>query len=209
MNLKVNTLALDIGTKTGWSISSGGVVGSGTFETATQKEILAQKKQGFERRLDLRFARLFGFVRTCIAEHSIGLVIFEDVIFCSSQSQAQLWGRLSGAVWAGVEISTPKPGIIGVPVGTLKLFATGNGSAQKEDMLSAFQRVHPEYKFAHTPDDNEIDALWLMAYAKAAEEGRVAYSSIWERKRQRQKDKREKLKFKLEWLKRKSSSSSG
>jgi Holliday junction resolvasome RuvABC endonuclease subunit len=48
----------------------------------------------------------------------------------------------------------------GVPVGTIKQFATGKGNAPKEVMIKAMQAL------GHAPtDDNEADALALLHWA--------------------------------------------
>jgi hypothetical protein len=44
----------------------------------------------------------------------------------------------------------------------LKKFATGNGRADKIEMIRAAQRLKPGVS-----DDNEADALWLLEYALA------------------------------------------
>ncbi len=50
----------------------------------------------------------------------------------------------------------------GVPVGTIKKFATGKGNASKEAVIAAM------YALGHNPeDDNQADAIALLHYAYA------------------------------------------
>jgi hypothetical protein len=51
-----------------------------------------------------------------------------------------------------------------VPVGTLKKFATGNGSADKESMKKAAKRDNLDVRDL---DDNAIDAYWLAKWGLA------------------------------------------
>lgn len=87
--------------------------------------------------------------------------------------QAQLWASLRAAVWLhgrdGLQIDC-------VPVGTLKKFATGNGSATKDLMAKALGCVVTATGIKSRPfsftldgrdiDDNEIDAKHLLRFAK-------------------------------------------
>ena len=50
----------------------------------------------------------------------------------------------------------------GVPVGTIKKFATGKGNANKEDMIKAAGDLFPDQIIE---DDNQADALCLLQYA--------------------------------------------
>lgn len=52
----------------------------------------------------------------------------------------------------------------GIPVGTIKKHATGKGNASKDEMIAAARNL------GHSPaDDNEADALALLAYARSLE----------------------------------------
>ena len=52
----------------------------------------------------------------------------------------------------------------GIPVGTIKKHATGKGNASKDEMIAAARQL------GHSPaDDNEADALALLAYARSLE----------------------------------------
>jgi Holliday junction resolvasome RuvABC endonuclease subunit len=54
----------------------------------------------------------------------------------------------------------------GVPVGTIKQFATGKGNAPKDAMIQAMQAL------GHAPtDDNEADALALLHWATKHHKG--------------------------------------
>ena len=220
---RVNTLALDIGTNSGFAVvSKGRLALSGTWTLASTKELIAAKKQGWERRLDIRFTKLYHLVKETIAEFEIERVVFEDVIFCTSQAQAQLWARLSGALWGAVLTAPRGIDVQCIPVPTLKSFATGHGNADKSLMAEALFRKFPgAYRMrieeiipkssrgpAHENrltkvetntdmDDNEVDAIWLAEFSKAVDEGTESFSSIWERKKEAKRAATEKRKAKL------------
>ena len=47
--------------------------------------------------------------------------------------------------------------------GTLKLYATGNGKAEKHEMQAAAEALNPTIEIL---DDNHCDALWLLHWAQ-------------------------------------------
>lgn len=161
-------LALDLGTATGYAYSDphDGLV-CDTWKLASPKEVTAWGKDRSSRRCDPRIGRLFDLVRTLDAKHWFDVIIFEDVQFSSSTYQVQLWSSLRAAVWLGCAIVKPKH-FDCVPVKTLKLFAAGNGNADKDAMLAAAKRK----KLLDCPadfddlDDNAIDALHLYDWAQ-------------------------------------------
>ncbi len=207
------TLCLDLGTNTGFCIK--GAV-SGTICLATNKELVEARKTGMERRLDPRFKRLFEFVTKTVENNNVKRIVFEDVIFMTSQAQAQLWARFSAVIWA-VAI-THNLETEAVPVGTLKKFATGNGGADKNDMAEALKRKYERRYDIRTEtvkdkpvkiltvstgcderdlDDNEVDAIWLGEFAEEVDAGRLNFSSIWSRKNDAKKAKKEKKSLKV------------
>lgn len=169
----MNILALDLGTKTGYAALINGQQVSGTILLASEKELKAAKTQNLDRRNDIRIHRLHTHIGNQHSTSRLDWIFFEDVQFLSTQLQAQLWASLRAAVWLhgrdGLQIDC-------VPVGTLKKFATGNGAATKDMMAHAlgcrvFKTGVKSRPFEYTLnerelDDNEIDALHLLNFAK-------------------------------------------
>lgn len=194
----MSTLAIDLGTKTGWATDGD----SGTEILATEKELAEQRKLGNERFLDLRFLRLLAFVKDQIRAGA-RRIVFEDVQFASTQMQAQLWSSLRAAIWAAAAPFQARPGLdesgqvqaVCVPVGTLKKFASGTGAAQKEDMAAALLASCPAYA-DRAMDDNEIDAIWLLKFAEAVDAGQETWTGPYARKKAAKAAKREKAKAK-------------
>ncbi len=198
----MKTLLLDLGTQTGWAVLEGGtLLQSGTLPLATEDELAHQRRQGQERTCDLRFARLYGLILQHI-DQGTTRIVFEDVLFSNTQMQTQLWASLRTAIWAAA-LKHPGLSVFGIPVATLKRFATGNGRAQKADMAQALIRAAPDYfpnmldgyvvKADRTlADDNEVDAIWLARYVQSVDRGERSFLGVRQRKLAAKVDRREK-----------------
>ena len=185
------TLALDLGTHTGWALMVGReIVASGTIHLATEVELAAQRLDGRERSLDVRFLRLLGFINAKLAGR-VDRVIFEDVTFIGSRMQGQLWASFRTAIWAAA--ATKSFSILCVHTGTLKAFAAGHGGAGKPEMAQALISSVPGTstgaggmgvirKDGAVMDDNEIDAIWLARFAAAVDAGKEQIQSAHQRR---------------------------
>jgi len=164
----MRTLALDLGTRTGWALHSQAddmdnspIFESGTWVLATPKEITTQAKADKSRCCDVRFQRLQDYIT---ALGFVDEIVFEDVEFSTYTYQTQLWAGFRTVVSLRYLRQCPK--ITAVPVGTLKKFATGRGNADKKAMAIALDRALPYFKTrSPAPDDNEVDAIHLLRYA--------------------------------------------
>jgi len=141
-------LALDLGTETGWALNTD-PVSYGTWHN---------KQSRFEGG-GMRFLR---FRKTLTELHD--LQQFEDVYFEEIRRHlgtdaAHVYGGMLAHLTAWCE----ERGIPyeGVPVGTIKRFATGTGNAPKDLMLAVARSWGYEPK-----NDNEADALCLLKWAK-------------------------------------------
>jgi Holliday junction resolvasome RuvABC endonuclease subunit len=157
-------LALDLGSTTGFAWGNADTrfptdVGSKTW--ATEKELRVMRHDRGDRRGDLRIIRFYDWLTTAHSPLKFDAVVFEDVQFASSLAQTQLWSSFRTTVW----LAFPKTLIEAVPVGTLKKFATGFGSASKDAMAAAMERQHPVL-LNECSDDNAVDAAWLWLWAR-------------------------------------------
>ena len=93
-----------------------------------------------------------------------GAVVFEEVRAHAGTLAAQVYGGFLAHLTAWCERKAAP--YLGVPVATIKRHATGKGNAPKEDVIRAVraQGFLPK-------DDNEADALALLAWAIANEIG--------------------------------------
>ena len=83
----MKTLTLDLGTDTGWVIMEDGLpFRSGTLYLATDEELELQRREGRERTLDIRFARIHAFISDQIRQ-GVVRIVFEDVEFASTRMQ--------------------------------------------------------------------------------------------------------------------------
>ena len=195
----MKTLTLDIGTDTGWVVMEDGLpLRSGTLHLATDDELELQRKEGRERTLDIRYSRIYAFIKEQVQE-GVVRIVFEDVEFASTRMQAQLWTSLRTAIWAAALLN-PHISVFGVPVATLKQFAAGNGHVQKPEMARALVNLLPgSYqldgervrKLDGSPaDHNEVDAIWLALYTQAVDRGQRSFLGLHQRKMLRAAERR-------------------
>ena len=151
-------LALDLGTTTGWALRSG--AGAVTSGTVTFKP---SRFEGGGMRF-LRFRRWLDEVNDLVG--SLERVVFEEVRRHAGTDASHAYGGFLATLTAWCEQkSFPYEG---VPVGTIKRYATGKGNADKAAMIAAMRARG----FAPA-DDNEADALALLLWATDAEGGRA------------------------------------
>jgi Holliday junction resolvasome RuvABC endonuclease subunit len=143
--VKCGILALDLGTKTGWAICAPGGIHSGVWD------LKPDRFSGAGMRF-VRLQRLLGQLP------KPGRVVFEEVRRHVATDAAHAYGGFMATLTAWCE--EQKIPYEGIPVGTIKKFATGKGNADKGMMIAAAM------VWGHNPaDDNEADALALLHYA--------------------------------------------
>ena len=148
-------LALDLGTTCGWALST-----HDSIITSGSESFKPQRFEGGGMRY-LRFKRWLTEVKQCSG--GIDTVYFEEVRRHVGVDAAHAYGGFLATLTAWCEHhSIPYQG---VPVGTIKKYATGKGNASKEQMIASI-RVR-----GHKPaDDNEADALALLHWAIETQE---------------------------------------
>lgn len=168
-------LALDLGTTFGYAVEADDYpLSCGSVLLATPKEIKYQAKLRMDRRCDMRFLRFVRHLRCLCTSFHPDWMVFEDVQFASTSKQAHLWATWRAAVWlvanefSGVEIEC-------CPVGTLKKFATGSGTADK-GVMAEYLLQNPRFMLRHgliidrvtnlKIDDNAVDAIHLLNWMK-------------------------------------------
>jgi len=154
--LQMKPLCLDLGTTTGWAVNDGAGLASGTqsFSFNARYEGGGMRFLKMRRWLD-EMRKLTGF------DH----LFFEEVMQRAlSIAAGHVYGGFLGTVTAWCE----EQGIPyeGIPVGTIKKFATGKGNAGKDQMIAkAVQLAVRQVK-----DDNEADAICLLFYIRSIHE---------------------------------------
>jgi Holliday junction resolvasome RuvABC endonuclease subunit len=144
-------LALDFGTKTGWATHNGGFgVPSGTEEFPIKRG----ESPG------MRYLRFSRWVGGQLNLYQVSLVVYEQAHHRGGYATALL-EKMIGIM----EMNCAALMIEYTPVhsATLKKWATGNGRADKEDMVLAAVQRFPDVAIK---DDNQADALLLLAYAE-------------------------------------------
>ncbi|MGH8080855.1 MAG: crossover junction endodeoxyribonuclease RuvC [Lysobacter sp.] len=152
-NTAPTLLALDLGTTLGWALRFSGQAMSGT------EHFKVGRFEGGGMRY-LRFVRWLDDLWRFAGAPS--MVCFEEVRRHRGVDAAHVYGGFLAQLTAWCE----RRGVPyqGVPVGTIKKFATGKGNADKAAMIEAAKR------WGHQPDDdNEADALALLHWAMAQE----------------------------------------
>ncbi len=145
-------LCLDLGTHTGWAVTNqNGHIISGT---------LSFQPKRFEGG-GMRYLRLNQWLEEIHAVMgNIDAVYFEEVRRHLGVDAAHVYGGFLSALTSWCE--RENIAYQGIPVGTIKKFATGKGNASKEAVIAAV------YALGHNPeDDNQADAIALLHYACA------------------------------------------
>ncbi|KKM03870.1 hypothetical protein LCGC14_1770110 [marine sediment metagenome] len=145
-------LALDLGTKMGYAVGNG-------------KNVLASGMMDFTpRRFDsggMRFLRFRRFLIEMVQEHGVTEIYFEEVVSHAATIAAHVFGGFLAHLQ--VFCDETKCPYQGIPVGTLKKFATGKGNAGKPMMIAAAQEKG--WMALDNNSDDEADALWVLDYA--------------------------------------------
>jgi len=148
-------LALDPATKCGWAHSGWGPHGatSGTWDLSIRRD-----ESG-----GMRLIRLQSKLNA-IAGAGLDLVVFEAARNAGPKMQGALvvQSELQGVikVWCeekGIDYRGYSPSEI-------KKFATGKGNANKPEMLAAANAEWPDVEII---DDNQADAMWLLALVQS------------------------------------------
>jgi Holliday junction resolvasome RuvABC endonuclease subunit len=148
-------LALDLGTTTGWALH-----GADGHITSGSERFRPQRFEGGGMRY-LRFRRWLTEINQ--ACDGIDCLYFEEVRRHAGVDAAHAYGGFLATLAAWCEQhDIPYQG---VPVGTIKKHATGKGNASKNEMVASIRAR------GHKPiDDNEADALALLAWAIETQE---------------------------------------
>ena len=152
----MNILALDIGIKTGYAIWT--TLGQTIHNTSTR--LSGVKKFEFKRgdSPDIRFLMFRAWLKRMVRTYGIRFIIYEKPFLRGGAASDFLKGFMLIIRMIAVEFDIPYKGLMGT---SLKKYATGSGKASKEEMvLTAKQR------YGKVKDDNQADALHLLAYAR-------------------------------------------
>jgi hypothetical protein len=142
--------AIDLGTTTGWALrSTDGLITSGTVSFRPSRYdgggMRYLRFQNWLTEMD----RLSGPIAT---------IWYEEVRRHAGTDASHVYGGLMATLTAWAEMrGVPYQG---VPVGTIKKFATGKGNAPKQAMIAAARA-----KGFSPVDDNEADAIAILLWA--------------------------------------------
>jgi Holliday junction resolvasome RuvABC endonuclease subunit len=155
LKLWVNILCLDLGTKTGWSMSRSNTDNSLEFDYGT-KNFSTQRWEGGGKRY-LRFEEWLDEIKRTYER--IDDVFFEQVVMHSGTAPAHVYGGFLATLTMWCEKHHIR--YEGVPVGTIKKYITGKGNASKEMVIDAVKQ-----RGYNVEDDNEADAMALALYVR-------------------------------------------
>jgi Holliday junction resolvasome RuvABC endonuclease subunit len=92
-------------------------------------------------------------------------IYYEEVHAHAGTDAAHAYGGFRGMLMYWCEAQEPSIPYGSFGVGTIKKRATGKGNAKKPDMIAAANRVFGPILMREIADDNEADALWILALA--------------------------------------------
>ena len=142
-------LAIDLGTRSGFACLKDGSINHGWVD------FKPGRFEGGGIRF-LKFRNWLNQIKNMTGD--IHVVYFEEVRRHQGVDAAHVYGGLMATLTAWCEHHQIP--YSGVPVGTIKLHATGKGNANKDAMVAAMQALgHP------VTDDNEADALAILHWA--------------------------------------------
>ena len=151
-------LALDLGTTTGWALHGfDGLITSGTTSF----------KPGRYDGGGMRYLRFTNWLTELDRlAGPIEAIWFEEVRRHAGTDAAHVYGGLMASLTSWAELrGVPYQG---VPVGTIKLHATGKGNAPKEAMIAAARS-----RGFSPVDDNEADAIAILLWAIETQGGQA------------------------------------
>ena len=95
------------------------------------------------------------------------LVAYEEVHRHLGTAAAHIYGGIVAVITQECE----QRGVpyLGIPVGTIKKYATGRGNSGKEAMIAAALEKWPQLWTAQTISSDEADARWIAEYAATQE----------------------------------------
>lgn len=157
MNDNKSILALDLGSQLGWAVRlHEGPITSGT---------LSFKPGRFEG-AGMSFLRFRHWLdEVAMTSGGLSAVYFEEVRAHAGTLAAQVYGGFLGHLTAWCEANNVP--YLGVPVATIKKFATGKGNADKKTVIAAIKS-----KGLNPQDDNEADALALLLWSISQKGGK-------------------------------------
>jgi len=143
----MTAIAFDLGTKTGYAIDTAGVLASGVMNFASRRH------EGG----GMRYLRFRQAIRELLATHRGGVVFYEEVRHHRGVDAAHVYGGLLSQLQSVCE--EEKVPYTGIPVGSIKKFATGKGNSDKKAMVAAAISKYPTQQIA---DDNQADAIFCL-----------------------------------------------
>jgi crossover junction endodeoxyribonuclease RuvC len=143
----MKAIGFDLGTNTGYATLIDGVLTSGVMNFSSKR---------FEGG-GMRFLRFRKAIEEMFDTVQPEVVYFEEVRRHMGVDAAHIYGGLMAQLTASCEErSIPYSGI---PVGTVKKFATGKGNANKDKMIEAAKEQFPDQNIK---DDNQADAIFIL-----------------------------------------------
>ncbi len=143
--------AFDLGTKVGFAVSDGSTRYSGS------QNLAAKKHENWAARFEKFVVLLDSIAKNGVPDR----VVYEEVRAHKGTDAAHIYGAFMAELhkWCNAR-NVP---VTGVPVGTIKKFATGHGNASKMEVLMAVEKRYGVL----AQDDNEADAVALLEYARS------------------------------------------
>jgi len=142
----MNILALDLATRAGWAYSIDGEISSGVFDFASDGH---KGMRAIHCWTDLNL----------LMKHKFTHIYYEKPFRHMSNQAAHMFGWWEGLMYMALANNSQPEPIQAAPT-AIKKFITGKGTAKKNDVIAAVEKLG-----YHPKDDNEADAVALLLMA--------------------------------------------
>lgn len=151
----MKTLALDLGTSTGWAVQANGILSSGWMDFSRYTGCASRPAD----HIGSSFGRMFYWLEEKVREDKIEAIAYENVYRWNSGDAAKAYGGFRGAMMIVADHNNIP--VFDYSASHIKKFWTGKGTADKEAILKVTVARYPHLRHFNVRSD-EADAIAIL-----------------------------------------------